>query len=611
MDDPDDGGTASETSASKFPPGDPDLRRRAAEQLERDGRGDPPAKPEEVEAVLHELRVHQIELEMQNDELLRTQLDLEAARARYFDLWDLAPVGYLTLDQAGSVIEANLEAARLLHAERVDVAGRRLSEFVHPESQDDLYLFWRAPSSPAETSLDLRLRSPREDEEHWVRLTASSPDPRGEAKAPRRVILADITERRRAERRLQVTEARATELFARSPVALLDIDASRLMDRLEQSFVSGEDGARLLIEHVDYLWPLLSLARVDSANMAALDLFAATTLQELEDALVRCFTDESISALTDIAHRVAAGVTTFSVPVSISTPGGRPRSTDLVVKLLPGDKGRLDRAIASFVDLTDRQHAETDIRHLNAELQKQVAGLGGQLEALAGELETQTYAIAHDLRTPLRAIDGFAEEVLESELPRLSDEGASDLNRMRAATQTLAQLLDDLVCLTQLGSQSMSIQTVDVSALARHVGDEIAADHSSRSVEFVVAEGLSARADRLALRRILRELLDNAWKFSAPRAGARIEVGSSETDAGRAFYVRDDGVGFDPRRADHLFGAFQRMHPPDAFEGRGVGLATVQRLVRRHGGHCWASSEPGQGATFYFTLPDRTTDEPA
>ena len=219
------------------------------------------------------------------------------------------------------------------------------------------------------------------------------------------------------------------------------------------------------------------------------------------------------------------------------------------------------------------------------------------------ELEALAYSIAHDVRAPLRTIDGFSAAVLEDERG-LSDEGVTSLQRVRAAAQTLARRLDDISGLSRVSQRELLRQAIDITGLAKEIGDELAAENPSRVVRLSVAPGLSAHADPVLARVLLRELLGNAWKFTAPRPEAHVEVGAVDLDGERAFFVRDDGVGFQMRYAEHLFGAFQRMHAPGEFEGDGIGLAMVQRLVRRHGGRCWAEAEVGHGATFFFTLPD-------
>jgi PAS domain S-box-containing protein len=254
-------------------------------------------------------------------------------------------------------------------------------------------------------------------------------------------------------------------------------------------------------------------------------------------------------------------------------------------------------------DVTEHRAAEAEIRRLNEELQRRVLSRTEQLDAATRELEALAYSVAHDVRAPLRTIDGFSAAVMEDEGGALSDEAVSSLQRVRAAAQTLARLLDDLTGLSRASRRELVRQAVDLSALAEATGREIALEHQARSVELLVAPGLSAEVDPVLTRIIFRELLGNAWKFTASRQVAHVEVGALDVDGQRAFFVRDDGVGFDMRFAGHLFGVFQRMHPPGEFPGDGVGLAMVQRLVRRHGGRCWAEAEVGRGATLFFTLP--------
>lgn len=266
--------------------------------------------------------------------------------------------------------------------------------------------------------------------------------------------------------------------------------------------------------------------------------------------------------------------------------------------------GRPARMVFVVRDITERKRAEDEIRRLNAELEERVVSRTEQRDAAARELESFAYSVSHDVRTPLRTIDGFSAAVMEDEVDRLSPDGIAALRRVRSAAQTLARLLDDLMGLSHVSRRELSRQHVDITRLAEEVGEETAADNPARVVKLRVAPGLNAYADPGLVRLILRELLGNAWKFTGPIPEAHVEVGALDRGGERVFSVRDDGVGFDMRFADHLFGPFQRMHTADAFGGDGIGLATVQRLVARHGGRVWAESEVGEGATFYFTLSE-------
>jgi PAS domain S-box-containing protein len=254
-------------------------------------------------------------------------------------------------------------------------------------------------------------------------------------------------------------------------------------------------------------------------------------------------------------------------------------------------------------DLSERKAAEAKIQALNAGLEARIARRTAQLEATNRELEAFAYSVSHDLRAPLRAIDGFSAVLAEDAGARLTPLEAKHLERIRAAAQRMGELIDDLLGLSRAASQDLVLTSVDVSGLAEGILADLREAQPSRRVETVVAPLMRASADPTLLRVILVNLLENAWKFTSRHKQARIEVGLQESDGERDFFVRDDGAGFDPAYSRNLFAAFQRMHAPGEFEGTGIGLATVQRLVARHGGRVWADAEVEEGATFYFTLP--------
>jgi PAS domain S-box-containing protein len=254
------------------------------------------------------------------------------------------------------------------------------------------------------------------------------------------------------------------------------------------------------------------------------------------------------------------------------------------------------------VNLTAQKRAEAEVRRLNAELEERVRRRTADLEAANQELESFSYSVSHDLRTPLRAIDGFCQALLEDYATRLDDTGRGYLTRVRAASQRMGGLIDDLLQLSRLTRGEIHLSSLDLTGLAVEVASELQAADPGRAVEVRIAPGLRAPGDPVLVRVVLANLLGNAWKFTARRPNARIEFARADTPHGPAFLVRDNGVGFDPRYAGKLFGPFQRLHPRDDFEGSGIGLATVQRILRRHGGRAWADARPGEGATFYFTL---------
>jgi len=225
-----------------------------------------------------------------------------------------------------------------------------------------------------------------------------------------------------------------------------------------------------------------------------------------------------------------------------------------------------------------------------------------ELEEANKELEAFSYSVSHDLRAPLRSIDGFSQALLEDYADKLDDQGREYLRRIRAASQRMAQLINDLLTLSRVTRAEIHFEEVDLSTIVENIAAELKESQPNRDVKFIIAQNVKAYGDSHLLRIVLENLLSNAWKFTSKHKNAVIEFGAKESDGKRVYFVRDDGAGFDMAYVDKLFVPFQRLHEQDEFEGTGIGLATVQRIVHRHGGMVWAEGEVEKGATFYFTL---------
>lgn len=269
---------------------------------------------------------------------------------------------------------------------------------------------------------------------------------------------------------------------------------------------------------------------------------------------------------------------------------------------LPGPAGGLGGGVAVIHDVTERKLAEQEILALNRDLERRVRERTAQLEAVNHELEAFAYSVSHDLRAPLRSIDGFGAILQEDFEEKLGPDGNDSIRRMRRATRHMGDLIDDLLKLSKITRAELNLESVDLSSLARSVADDLLRNDPREDLELVVASGVEVRGDPRLLRIALENLIGNAFKFTSQTPNAAIEFGVAGNGSRPVYFIRDNGVGFDPAYVGKLFAPFQRLHGAEEFPGTGIGLATVQRVILRHGGTVRAEGAVGKGATFSFTL---------
>ncbi|MBD3669837.1 MAG: PAS domain S-box protein [Gammaproteobacteria bacterium] len=376
------------------------------------------------------------------------------------------------------------------------------------------------------------------------------------------------------------------------------LEAEQALRRSEERYALAQEAARI------GSWEL---------NMKTNELIWSETIEpmfgmqpgefsgSLDDYMSRVH-PEDIEMLQSSLSELVGLKNTFETEHRIIWPDGSIHWMAGRAKLYRDEEGKPDRLIGIVQDVTKRHLAEVELALHRHQLEKLVDKRTLELKAINQELEAFSYSVSHDLRAPLRSIDGFSQALLEDYTDKLDEVGADYLKRVRRAAQRMGVLIDDMLQLSRVSRRTVEPTEVNISDLAQEIGDELSKQHEQRKVEFHVEPGLIDHADPGLLRILLINLLANAWKFTSKTSSPRISLTMEQTAHGPAYVVADNGAGFDMRYVDKLFGAFQRLHGMDEFEGTGIGLATVQRIINRHGGSIWAESAVNEGARFYFQL---------
>jgi PAS domain S-box-containing protein len=415
------------------------------------------------------------------------------------------------------------------------------------------------------------------------------------------VILRDVTERKQAEEKLG---AQAEELSRQAEELLRSREALQIQATLLQSVLDNiGEGLVAANEHGQFVLWNPAAEKIVGLGAANLPIQAWTEHYGLylpdtvtpfppeQNPLARAIHGEASTAEMFVRNpQLAEGACIEANAHPLKDANGTPRG-----------------GVVAFRDITQKKIAEQEIRKLNEELEQRVIERTAQLEAANQELEAFTYSVSHDLRAPLRHIAGFSAIVLEEFSAQLSPPGQQYLHRIQEGARRMGLLLDELLNLARIGRQSLELQATELNAIVEEVVTILKPEANGRPVEWRIAKLPTVKCDPILMKQVFQNLLSNALKYSRNRSNATIEVGEVKQNGKSVIFVRDNGVGFSMKYADKLFGVFQRLHRAEDFEGTGVGLATVQRILQKHGGRVWAEAQLHKGATFYFTL-DRTME---
>jgi PAS domain S-box-containing protein len=501
-------------------------------------------------------------------ELLQTHERLSLAqRASGAGMWDWdipggkidwSPEMFDLLGLDARIEEAGFDAwGKVMHPDDAEIANARIAKALADHA-----------------NLDSEYRIIRPDGEiRWIAaLGRGTYDKHGE---PVRMsgLCIDVTERRSVAEELRETRDYLENLFGYANAPVIVWDTELRITRFNRAFeeLTQRTAEEVVGQHLELLFPgderrETAIAHVTSAT-------AGERWQVVEIPILRADGEVRTVLWNSATINAADGLT-------------------------------LVATIAQGQDITERKAAEEEIRRLNADLEGRVTERTRDLTAANAELEDFVHSIAHDLRSPLRALSGFSEIIELDYADVIDDAGRDYLRRIRDAAEHLGRLMDALLSLSQIGRRELELREVDLSALALGVAEELQATHPDHSVDLEIEQGLVARGDPALCEIIVQNLLGNAWKFSAGESPALIRFGVESVGGRRVFCVSDNGVGFDPEYAGKLFAPFERLHTADEFPGTGIGLATVRRAVTRLGGDCWADAERDGGARVYFTLGD-------
>jgi PAS domain S-box-containing protein len=497
---------------------------------------------------------------------------VQESEAKYRRIVSTAAEGILTLDPEGAVTFANASLVKMLGVEERELVGRSIDDFVFEEDRVDHAERLAAQRKGAAETFERRFRR-QDGQTVWTLVSATPIDDGARGFAGSLAMLTEITERKRAEEVLAEQYSTLRSIIEGAGAPIFSVDRGYRYTSFNQ--------AHATMMRTQYGTEI-------GAGRCLLDF-----VREAEREATQWRLDRALSGEAFVEEAYWGG------------DAGTRRFLQVSHNPIRTETGEVIGAAVLAQDLTERKRAEEGVLRLNQDLEQRVEARTALLEAANKELEAFAYSVSHDLRAPLRHIAGFAKLLQEGAAgANLDAKSQHYLATIQDAVGRMGVLIDDLLSFSRMGRVEMARRRVDLAALTRDVVSELAPDAAGRAVDWRVAELPAVTGDQAMLRVLLMNLLSNALKFTRPRERAEIELGfRPDVDEKGVFYVRDNGVGFDMRYVDKLFGVFQRLHLATDFEGTGIGLANVRRIVERHGGRAWAEGALDRGATIYFSLP--------
>jgi PAS domain S-box-containing protein len=561
----------------------------------------------EIETLLHELEVYQVELEIQQDELIASQQRLEESYRRFYEIYDNAPIGYITLSRDGKISEANAFASMLFGKSSLQLKGTFLLLYIAKESHAEflrkLKLLYR--TSQTETC-EIVLSGVRNVSRVFLFRINALLDKHDQVEHFK-IVAEDITDRKEAERltalyhvQLEEEVARKTdELNERNNALQKEIERRT---QTEKELAESETMFRSLVgsmedivftldskqRHTGLFGRWLEKQKLSSEmfiGRSAEDIYGKEEARVHSDANLRALKGESV----EYEWSVQIGDQRQYFQTSLSP-------------LIDGS-GSVSGIVGVGRDITERKRQEEVLAAVNNSLEQRVKARTAALQEAYDELEAFSYSVSHDLRAPLRAINSFTAMLAQQYEKTFDAEAVRFVSVIRSSTKKMDLLINGLLALSRIGRQELSITHVNVDTMVRQLIQDLNEGIESGHVEWVVGPLPAVQCDSVLLHQVWFNLLSNASKYSSKTENPRIEIGAVVKEGSTDFFVKDNGVGFSQDHVNKLFGIFQRLHSNEQFEGIGIGLSTVKRIVQRFGGKVWAEGELQHGATFWFSIP--------